>query len=141
MTSRGIRNNNPGNIRIGDPWKGLAFKYDMTDEQLLEKEFCVFVGPSWGIRAICKILLTYRDKYGLHTIREMISRWAPPSENDTDAYVDSVAERTGLDPDSYVEIRRPKVAGPIIEAIIYHENGEQPYTWAVTTGMKLAGIT
>ena len=46
---RGIRNNNPGNIRIGDDWKGLAKADEMTTWQAKEQDFCVFSDPKYGI--------------------------------------------------------------------------------------------
>ncbi len=56
--ARGFRNNNPGNIRHGEPWLGLA--EDQTDP-----DFCQFVSVEYGIRAMFRILETYREKYGL----------------------------------------------------------------------------
>ena len=53
---RGVRNNNPGNIRVGDDWVGLAKSDEMTAWQAKEQEFCVFSEPKYGIRAMCKIL-------------------------------------------------------------------------------------
>ena len=68
---RGIRNNNPGNIRRnGDPWQGLA--KDQTD-----REFFTFQSAVYGIRALARLLITYQDKYGLCTIEGIITRWAP----------------------------------------------------------------
>src|SRR5574337_876096 len=83
--SRGIRNNNPGNIRkSSEPWRGLAAAKDQKDPA-----FFTFETPEWGIRAMAVILRTYQTKYGLRTIRAIIGRWAPSAENDTDAYVDA----------------------------------------------------
>jgi len=88
---RGIRNNNPGNIRRnGDPWQGLA-------ETQGDKEFFTFATPVYGIRALARTLITYQDRHGLRTIRQIISRWAPPVENDTESYVKAVtAATTGI---------------------------------------------
>jgi hypothetical protein len=74
MTARGIRNNNPGNIRYtGTPWQGL-------DEPKSDGQFCRFANPCWGIRAIARTLITYQDKHGLNSVYQMIARWAPPVE-------------------------------------------------------------
>lgn len=70
--SRGIRNNNPGNIRRGEDWKGLVRDGQDTDEA-----FCRFVAPEYGIRAMVLILRRYRQKHNLNTISEIIRRWAP----------------------------------------------------------------
>lgn len=64
QTPRGIRNNNPGNIRWGDDWKGLVPKDQRTD-----KSFCQFTTPEYGIRAMIIILRNYQRKYGLDTVK------------------------------------------------------------------------
>ena len=84
MSTRGIRNNNPANIRRGCNWKGLAKK--QTD-----REFCQFVTMTWGVRALLVTLRTYVVKHHLHTVREIITRWAPPSDgNNTEKYIEFV---------------------------------------------------
>lgn len=84
MSTRGIRNNNPANIRRGCNWKGLA-------EKQTDKEFCQFVTMTWGVRALLVTLRTYVRKYHLHTVREIITRWAPPSDgNNTEKYIEFV---------------------------------------------------
>lgn len=81
MSTRGIRNNNPANIRRGCNWKGLA-------EKQTDSEFCKFVTMTWGVRALLITLRTYVTKHHLHTVREIITRWAPPSDgNNTEAYI------------------------------------------------------
>ena len=71
---RGIRNNNPGNIRWGSAWQGLK-----VDGKEQDKDFCVFIAPEYGIRAMCKILLNYSRLYKINTVAGIIHRWAPPS--------------------------------------------------------------
>lgn len=84
MNTRGIRNNNPANIRRGCNWKGLI-------RQQKDKEFCQFVSMLWGIRALLITLRTYVKKHHLHTVREIITRWAPPSDgNNTEKYIEFV---------------------------------------------------
>ena len=81
MNTRGIRNNNPANIRRGCNWKGLI-------RQQKDREFCQFVTMKWGVRALLVTLRTYVVKHHLHTVREIITRWAPPSDgNNTEAYI------------------------------------------------------
>ena len=140
--TRGIRANNPGNIEKGEPWQGLAKPEDMTVEQKKEKRFAVFKDPTFGIRAIARILITYQDKHGLGTIEKMIGRWAPPSENDTKKYAAFVAKAVGVDVDDKVDVHEYEIIRPMIEAIILMENGTQPYTDAqIEKGLTLAGIT
>lgn len=119
---RGIRNNNPGNIRWGDEWQGLVPKYQRTD-----KSFCQFISPEYGIRAMIVILRNYQSKYGLRTITGMIKRWAPPNENDTQAYIRSVIKATGTDADKSINLTDSCKLFPLLQAIIKHENGCQPY--------------
>jgi len=138
---RGIRNHNPGNIERGQPWQGLADPNEMTPAQRAETRFCVFRAPEWGIRAIARILITYQDKHDIRSVRGMIGRWAPAAENDTDAYVRAVADRLGVAADTAVDVHTYAVVRPLVEAIIRHENGAQPYSDAVIDkGLALAGI-
>ncbi len=126
---RGIRNNNPGNIkRGGDRWQGLATFDEMTAFQRNEQVFCVFTAPEWGIRAMARILLNYQRKHALHTASGMVNRWAPPSENDTGSYVRFVSNRMQVDPDEIIEFENDDVALPMMKAIIRQENSLQPYS-------------
>lgn len=120
MTTRGIRNNNPGNIRHvpGTDWVGAAPAQTDT-------AFVQFVDAVYGIRAIARILRSYERK-GVKTLREAIHRWAPPNENDSQAYVDDVCAACAIGPDESVSL--DTVLPRLIKAIIRHENGEQPYT-------------
>lgn len=117
--ARGIRNNNPGNIRHGDKWKGM--KQNQTD-----KSFIQFSMPEYGIRAIAIILKNYQSRYGLDTIKKIISRWAPSSENDTESYIRTVSGIVGVGPDEKINVSDNLI--DLVKAIIYQENGEQPYS-------------
>ena len=91
---RGIRNNNPLNIRKGNNWQGEVA--NPTD-----KEFEQFVSMQMGIRAGFKILKNYMTGYGgrtkaLTNVHDIIHRWAPPNENNCKAYIDSVCRFSGL---------------------------------------------
>lgn len=115
--SRGLRNNNPGNIRKdGTQWQGMA--PTQTDPAFVQ-----FIAPEWGIRAMTKILANYFGR-GLNTVQEIINTWAPPTENDTASYVAHVAGLIGVSADAVL----PGTAVPaLVAAIIQHENGQQPY--------------
>lgn len=133
---RGIRNNNPGNIRWGSPWQGLVPVAEQTD-----KSFCQFVKPAWGIRALVRVLLTYQDKYSLRTIHDVICRWAPVSENNTTAYIESVCSQTGFAPHQDLNLQDYATMLAMVKAIIQHENGVMPYSATeLDEGLKLAGI-
>nr|WP_168404428.1 structural protein [Erwinia amylovora] len=124
--SRGIRNNNPGNIRWGDDWKGLVPVAQRTD-----KSFCQFTKAEYGIRAMIIILRNYQRKHGLNTISGIIHRWAPTVENDTQAYIDSVAKSTGIPADKQIDTTDSRFMIRLLQAIINHENGSQPYCFDV----------
>ena len=132
---RGIRNNNPGNIRRnGDPWQGLA-------ERQGDVEFFTFKDPIYGIRALARTLIAYQDKHSLRSIRQILNRWAPPVENNTNAYVRAVAAQTGFDADQPLDMHRFNHLKPLLTAIIQHENGQQPYSdTQLTKGLVLAGV-
>lgn len=123
---RGIRNNNPGNIEKGERWQGLA------EDQSQDSRFAVFTDAVYGIRAMARVLNVYGTRDGLDglggpgidTITEIINRWAPDVENNTQAYIDAVANATGLDPETALQ---DEDYPALIAAMIQHENGLQPY--------------
>ncbi len=119
---RGIRNNNPGNIRWGENWLGL--KQDGKEQ---DPSFCVFTNAVYGIRALAKVLINYKKLYGLKTIRSIISRYAPPNENQTQVYIQSVSKQIGRYPDEPIDIEERDILTVFIKAIIRIENGIQPY--------------
>lgn len=132
---RGLRNHNPGNIEhTGTPWQGL-------DDPPSDGRFCRFKAPEWGIRAIARTLITYQDKHDITTVRGVINRWAPSHENDTGAYVSHVAQKVGVGPDDTINLQSYEHSRPLVEAIILHENGKQPYSKAlIDKGLLMAGI-
>ena len=94
-TTRGIRNNNPLNIRhSSNRWQG------MTEKQT-DPSFVQFRSMAYGYRAACKVLQTYYQRFRTEgkpfTVRTIISRWAPPEDNnDTESYIRSVLLIGGL---------------------------------------------
>jgi len=135
MNPRGIRNNNPGNIRSnGTPWQGL----DNPDS---DGAFARFKSPAWGIRALARTLITYQDKHGIDTVQGIIDRWAPPSENDTDSYADFVRVGVGVSKGRKINVHQYEVMLPMVRSIITYENGSMPYSdQEVDHGLTLAGI-
>lgn len=114
--TRGLRLNNPGNIRHGSPWVGLA--PDQPDP-----EFCKFIDMPSGIRAMTILLRNYASRYGLNTIAGIVSRWAPPSENETAAYIRAVSNSTGFAPDEPLNLNDPDIIGALERAIVNQEQG------------------
>lgn len=121
---RGVRNNNPGNIDYSkaNQWQGQVGIETGVDKP----RFAKFDMPENGIRAIAKLLINYHGK-GYTTVRAMINRWAPPVENDTGAYVNSVAAKLGIDADQPLTISAYMLE-VMTAAIIQHENGYAPYS-------------
>lgn len=122
MATRGERNNNPGNIRQSSTiWQGQA------DDQSSDASFVVFKSPHFGLRALAKILINYQLVHKLYTIKDIINRWAPTNENNTDAYVNDVANRVGVSPTETVNLQLPGILNKLVIAIIFHENGSNSY--------------
>ena len=90
MTPRGIRLNNPLNIRrSASQWRGMSAVQD-------DAAFVRFDSMEWGLRAAFCLLRTYARRHGAQTPAAIIGRWAPPTENNTRAYVAAVCRRTGF---------------------------------------------
>lgn len=89
---RGIRNNNPGNIRYGD----FAYKHGATGRD--SDGFAIFPTMDAGVSAQRALLQTYLAQ-GNDTIRKVVSKYAPPSENDTTGYIAEVAKKIGVGAD------------------------------------------
>ena len=90
---------------------------------------------------ICVLLLSYQRSHGLHTVRTMIDRWAPPSENDTGAYVDVVAKAVGVSADAPINVSAPDTMEAMVAAIVRQENGQQPYDHVtIALAMNRAGV-
>ena len=94
MQPRGIRNNNPLNIRhSADQWQGAS-------EKQTDKCFVQFKSMAYGYRAAWKTLQSYYNRFCIQgkpfTIKNVIGRWAPPKENDTEAYIRSVMKLSSI---------------------------------------------
>lgn len=147
--SRGFLNNNPGNIDREAPpyWNGEI--RDVNDQrltafqriELLSGRFCVFDAPLHGLRALAKDLLACSARLGDHTVEQFISHWAPPQENDTVSYVETVCRELGVMAEATIDITRRPTMRALIEAIVHVECGGQPYDAAlIEQAMTAAGI-
>ncbi|MDE9558119.1 structural protein, partial [Xenorhabdus bovienii] len=116
--SRGIRNNNPGNIdhNSANKWQG-----QLLHDPKIESRFCRFESPEYGIRALMKLLCNYHKK-GYQTVAKMIDRWAPTNENNTSAYINGVAKALGVDPHQVITVDKVTLI-VLAKSIIRHENG------------------
>ena len=134
---RGIRNHNPLNIRLTakDQWKGLAAQQN-------DRAFCQFKSLEYGWRAAFYLLTrTYYHKYRLYTIRGIINKWAPPTENKTEAYIANVSALTGILPDEPLGIPsvQPSRWMMVATAMAIQENGTESIDYfAMMRGWELA---
>lgn len=133
MTPRGIRNKNPGNIeRNAMRWQGMA--KEQTDPR-----FVVFESMAHGVRAAAKVLLTYYRKHKLNTVRGIINRWAPMSENNTGAYIRAVCKAALVEPDQPLPMTHEQTLRVLLRAIFHHENGGHFVSDAdIAQGVKMA---
>lgn len=113
---RGIRNNNPLNIRIGNTW--LGERQNPTDPAFEE-----FVSIEYGYRAAFLILRRYIRRYKRQTIAAIISTWAPPSENATQRYIDFVANKMGIAPDVQILFEDKETMTQLVAAMQMMECG------------------
>lgn len=137
-TPRGVRNNNPLNIRINpaNKWQGKVAEGENTDGA-----FEQFADPIMGLRAAMVLLINHYERRDADTVAKLVAIWAPPSENDVQAYVFAVATKLGVHPNDVIDVRDPNVLAPLVEAMVRHENGVQPYSRAqIEAAMVRAGI-
>lgn len=120
---RGIRNNNPGNL-----------DYRGQSGASLERpggRFAKFATAYDGLRAMANQLMRYFEGKTtgrpLQTLNDIISTWAPSSENNTGAYVSQLSKSLGVDPNAVLNLNDPQVMSSLMNGIIHHENGRNPY--------------
>lgn len=116
---RGIRNNNPLNIRIGNNWLGERPPKDCDDP-----EFEQFVAMIYGLRAAFCIIRRYIRHYHRNTIRLIIRSWAPAHENDTLNYIELVSRETGINPDAQIFYENKPALCAIVRAMAHVEVGQ-----------------
>lgn len=120
-TVRGLRNNNPLNIKE-EQWNDI--EWEGEHELDLDPTFEEFQTPLYGLRAGARILRTYANKHGRKTIGRIIERWAPTNENDTANYINFVVDYTGIPANRL--LTRDEYPH-VMAAMIHMENGEQPF--------------
>lgn len=130
-TPRGIRNNNPLNIRIGNDWQGE--KLPNTDGS-----FEQFTEMKYGLRAGFILLRNYINKYGLNTIEKIIKRWAPSNENNTKEYIRMVCKETGFESTMPVDASNCCEMIALVDAMCFVENGQEVPLEDIVIGWLLA---
>ncbi len=132
-TPRGLRNNNPGNIRINTD----VFQGEITPSK--DKAFKQFRTMAYGYRSIFRILLTYKRAYKLSTIQQWISKWAPPEDNnDTSAYIGLVCRYSGQSATNVIDTTNKEVMCDIVAGISRQENGVEPDMSEIEAGWRLS---
>jgi hypothetical protein len=127
--TRGYKNHNPGNIELTtSKWKGEIIGND--------KRFKTFINMEYGYRAIFILLQSYFEK-GFNTIEKIINRYAPPVENVTSSYINTVSKRTGINPTDKIDWYNIKDIKNIVAAISFVENGIEPNLTQIEDGYKL----
>lgn len=127
---RGLRNNNPGNIRRNSD----VFQGEVNPSR--DQQFKQFKTMAYGYRAMFKILSNYYRKYSLTTIRKIIGRWAPENENNTSAYVSLVSSYAGIGPDDLICFDREQMIR-IVAGMSKVENGKEADMSDVIAGWGL----
>ena len=117
MATRGIRNNNPLNIRHGKSrWVGM--RKVQTD-----KAFVQFTERVFGYRAAFVLLRNYIGR-GVNTIGKIIARWAPPGDgNNTQAYIEYVSSTTGIDASLELAFEDKAKLVEIVRSMAHMESG------------------
>ena len=115
---RGYRNNNPLNIRISQ-----ANKWQGEVENNTDGVFEQFVAMEYGYRAAMKLIQNYINNYGLRTVTDIISRWAPNNENNTSGYITRVCNSTGWTPAKVIDPYNREDMTDLAYAMALVENG------------------
>lgn len=116
MLPRGIRNNNPLNIRIGNKWRG---EVESPNDPYFEQFTCMH----YGLRAGFVLLRRYIERYHLNTVTEIVSRWAPSTENATASYISQVCERMDVSPFEKLKFSDRKTMVALVDAMVLMECG------------------
>jgi len=129
MTPRGLRNNNPLNIRHNaDVFQG--------ETQGNDKSFKTFSSMPYGYRAAFVTLGTYLSR-GWDTIEKIVSKWAPPNENNTESYIANVVKWSGVPKDKILTASDGADYILIVAAMSFVENGRNADISEVTAGFNL----
>jgi len=136
----GVTLHNPLNLRPSQPpWEGQTGEQNVGSAGV----FCTFKDNTFGFRAAVRNLIAYADRAGINTVRGVIERWAPSSENDTKAYVVAVCNRTGFEADKPINLHGYEDCYNLLHAMTVQEQGSfDAYfkQWELDEGLRRAGI-
>lgn len=128
---RGIRNNNPLNIRIGNVWLGEV-------REPTDPDFEQFINMVYGVRAGFVLLRRYIRHYHRTTIPQVIAAWAPSTENNTEAYIASVCQNSKISRDETLDYFNQDQMYRLMDAMIYHECGQHISEQNIRDGYRFA---
>ena len=131
IAPRGIRNNNPLNIRIGNKWFGEV-------DNPTDHEFEQFKEMKYGVRAAFIILWKYLYRYRLKTVKEIVKRWAPASENNVESYVRTVIQSQGLKQNETLDFENYTQMRLLLRGMCLAENGQYIADSDIQEGYDLA---
>lgn len=126
---RGIRNNNPLNIRIGNVWIGEVREPNDPD-------FEQFISMVYGVRAGFVLIRRYIRHYHRTTIPQVIAAWAPSNENNTTAYIDKVCQVSGIDRDVQLKFEDEDQMVALVDAMILVECGQHIQEKTIRDGYR-----
>lgn len=129
MMTRGLRNNNPLNIR----WSNDVFMGEMKG---VDKCFKSFLSLPYGYRAGFVILASYLAR-GQNSIEKIIARWAPPTENNTENYIVMVEKWSGVPRNRVLSATDGADYISIVSAMSFVENGRNADILAINEGFNL----
>ena len=151
---RGMRNNNPLNIRRNSKskWVGEVDKlsYSKNDTMVCDtvysdRVFCQFSELKYGWRAAFILLKRYINVLGCNTVETIIKRWAPENENNTKGYINRVAFDMNIGVDEPILFANRLAMYQLASAMCRVENGyafdpANEATWinAMANGYTLA---
>ncbi len=129
MEPRGLRNNNPLNIRHNaDTFQGEIKGSD--------KSFKTFSSMAYGYRAAFVTLATYLSR-GWNTIEKIITKWAPSNENNTEGYIQTVEKYSGVPCNKELTSADGTDYILIVAAMSFVENGRNADISQVQAGFNL----
>lgn len=131
MIPRGIRNNNPLNIRVGNVWLGEV-------KNPTDPHFEQFNSMEYGLRAGFVLLRRYIRHYKRQTIEDIISSWAPSNENNTRAYIDTVVKVSGIHRNEILHYSNKDAMCKLVDAMCFVENGTHVSMEKISKGYDLA---
>lgn len=128
---RGIRNNNPLNIRIGNCWLGEVREPN-------DPEFEQFISMVYGVRAGFVLLRRYIRHYHRTTIPQVIAAWAPSTENNTEAYITAVCQMSKISRDETLDYFNQDQMYRLMDAMVFHECGQHISEQHIRDGYRFA---